>query len=95
MKSQGVLRHKIQYKLGMRSVQNCQIYFQNVHLPIDSLLPEATSYRRGVEKILMSSRFNVIFITYGVCIGVYRNAIAYTSNREQFKVPITSFQLVQ
>lgn len=43
----------------------------------------------------MSSRFNVIFITLGVCMGVYRTAISYTSNREQFKVPITSFQLVQ
>ena len=43
----------------------------------------------------MSSRYFVIFITYGVCMGVYRNAIAYASTREQFGQPISAFQLVQ
>lgn len=43
----------------------------------------------------MSSRFSVIFMTFGVCMGVYRNAIAYTSNREQFGVPTSSFQIIQ
>ena len=95
MKTPGVTRHKIENKLGMREVQNYQIYFKNVQIPTASLLPEATSYRKGVEKILMASRYNVIFITYGVCMGVYRNAISYASNREQFGQPISSFQLVQ
>lgn len=81
MKLPGIRKHKIQNKLGMREVQNYQIYFNNVHLSSESLLPEAKSYRKGVEKILMSSRINVIFITYGVCMGIYRNAIAYASNR--------------
>lgn len=43
----------------------------------------------------MTSRFYVIFITYGVCMGVYRNAIAYTSSREQFGQSVSGFQIVQ
>lgn len=95
MKSPGVRRHKIQNKLAMREVQNCQIYFENVALPLQSLLPEALSYRKGVEKILMTSRFYVVFMTYGVCMGVYRYAISYASNRQQFGNPISSYQLIQ
>lgn len=48
MKLPGITRHKINNKLGMREVQNCQIYFKNVSLTNSALLPEAVSYRKGV-----------------------------------------------
>jgi alkylation response protein AidB-like acyl-CoA dehydrogenase len=38
----------IKNKLGVREVQNCQIYFDNVHLNKEALLPEAKSYRKGI-----------------------------------------------
>lgn len=39
MKLPGIKRSKIQNKLAMREVQNCQIYFENVHLSNEALLP--------------------------------------------------------
>lgn len=48
MKLPGVRRIKIQNKLGMREVQNYQIYFDNVQLSEDAFLPEAENYRKGI-----------------------------------------------
>ena len=45
--------------------------------------------------MLKGSRINVIFITFGVCLGVYRNTVRYVSKRQQFGVPISSFQIMQ
>ena len=95
MKTPGIKKHKIENKLGMRCVQNYQIYFRNVQLPKDSFLPDAKSFRKGVEVMLKTSRINVVFITFGVCLGVYRTVAEYTSKREQFGVPISSFQIMQ
>ena len=79
----------------MRCVQNYQIYFQNVQLSKHSFLPDAKSFRKGVEVMLKGSRLNVIFITFGVCLGVYRNTAEYVSKREQFGVPLSAFQIMQ
>jgi glutaryl-CoA dehydrogenase len=76
-------------------VQNCQIYFEDVQLPEKARLPLATSYRDGIEQILTFSRFNIIFIAFGACLGVYRAARTYAVKREQFGQPIAGFQLVQ
>ena len=95
MKSPGIKKIKIENKLGMRCVQNYQIYFRNVQLSKHSFLPDARSFRKGVEVMLKDSRINVIYITFGVCLGVYRNTAAYVSKREQFGVPISSFQIMQ
>lgn len=79
----------------MRSVHNGHINFGNVKIPHSAFLPEAKSFRKGVESMLRSSRLMVNFITYGVCMGVYRNAAIYAASRQQFSKPISSFQLVQ
>lgn len=60
-------------------VENCKIYFKNVQLSKDSFIPDAKSYRKGVESMLKLSRLQVIFISAGVCLGIYRNAIAYVT----------------
>lgn len=65
----------------MRCVQNYQIYFENVQLSKHAFLPDAKSFRKGVEVMLKASRINVIFITFGVCLGVYRVMIDYVSKR--------------
>lgn len=48
MKLPGIRKLKIQNKLGMREVQNYQIYFDKVQLPEESFLPEAENYRKGI-----------------------------------------------
>ena len=45
--------------------------------------------------MLRQSRTQVLFIAFGLCLGVYREAARYTAQRQQFRVPTSSFQLVQ
>lgn len=78
MRTKGVTSNPIPNKYAFRIVQNCQIEFDNVQLPSACLLPGATSYREGVEKVLKHSRIIVIWNAIGGCIGVYKNALRYT-----------------
>ena len=94
-KHKGIKVEKIEKKLALRMVDNCKITFNNVQLPSDSFIPDAKSYRKGVESMLKLSRLQVIFITAGVCMGIYRNTIKYVTGRKQFGTPIASFQLIQ
>ena len=46
--SKGIKKMKIENKLGLRSLQNYQIYFENVKVPSESFIPDAKSFRKGV-----------------------------------------------
>jgi acyl-CoA oxidase len=46
--TKGVTSTPIPNKSAFRIVQNCQIEFNNVKLPMTSLLPGATNYKEGV-----------------------------------------------
>eukprot|EP01017_Pseudomicrothorax_dubius_P026320 TRINITY_DN2928_c0_g3_i1.p1 TRINITY_DN2928_c0_g3~~TRINITY_DN2928_c0_g3_i1.p1 ORF type:complete len:411 (+),score=95.07 TRINITY_DN2928_c0_g3_i1:117-1349(+) len=94
MKSEGVTSTVIKNKLALRSVQNCEIRFNNVFIPEEEKLPKATDFN-ATNQILRHSRVFVPWAALGVCIGTYDNAIKYLSERKQFGVPLTSFQLVQ
>lgn len=63
----------------MRCVQNFQLYFENVKLSSDSFIPDAKSFRKGVESMLRQSRTQVLFIAYGICLGVYREAAKHAN----------------
>ncbi len=45
--------------------------------------------------MLKLSRLQVIFITAGACIGIYKNTIKCVTERKQFDVHLVSFQLMQ
>jgi alkylation response protein AidB-like acyl-CoA dehydrogenase len=74
-KTKGITTTPIPKKYALRIVQNCQIEFDSVQLPFFSLLPKATSYKEGVEKVLKHSRIIVIWNAIGGCIGVYKSAL--------------------
>lgn len=95
MKLPGITSQVIKHKLPLRMVQNCHIHFNNVVLPEDSKLPKAVDFQKGTSVILKHSRVFVCWAAVGIAIGVYDNVIKYISNRKQFNVPISSFQLIQ
>ena len=57
------------------------------------MLAKATDFQKGTSKILLHSRLLVSWLAVGVGMGVYDNVIKFISNRKQFGVPISSFQL--
>lgn len=65
MKSPGVVTAPIKYKLPLRMVQNCQIYFKNVVVPAENKLPKATDFIKGTTVILKHSRSLVCWVATG------------------------------
>lgn len=59
------------------------------------MLAKATDFQKGTSKILLHSRLLVCWVAVGIVMGVYDNVIKFISNRKQFGVPISSFQLQQ
>jgi acyl-CoA oxidase len=95
MKLPGITTQVIKHKLPLRMVQNCHIHFNNVIVPEDCKLPKAMDFQKGTSVVLKHSRVFVAWAAVGIALGVYDNVIKYISNRKQFGVPTSSFQLMQ
>lgn len=95
MKLPGITTQVIKHKLPLRMVQNCHIHFNNVILPEDAKMPKANDFQKGTSVVLKHSRVFVAWAAVGIALGVYDNVVKFISNRKQFGVPISSFQLQQ
>jgi alkylation response protein AidB-like acyl-CoA dehydrogenase len=71
-------------KLAMRAVQNCHITLKDVVVAESQKLPHAIDFQRGTNRILKHSRVFICWIAAGIAMGVYDNAIKYTTERKQF-----------
>jgi len=91
----GLKTEKIEGKFALRSVQNANIFMEDVFVPEENKLPGATKFSDGVAVILASSRIFVSWAATGVVSGAYDAAIKYVRERKQFGRPIGAFQLVQ
>ncbi len=91
----GITIKKMQTKLSLRSVPNCDINFENVKIPKSSRLPKAGNFQESVSKALLFSRLGVSWGAVGMSIGVYDFAVKYCSERSQFGKKLVGFQLTQ
>lgn len=82
-------------KIGLRPVQNCHVELDNVKVGEEHKLPLAKNFQTGANVVLKHSRPIVCWNAVGVCIGVYDNAIKYTTARHQFGKPVAGYQLIQ
>jgi acyl-CoA oxidase len=94
-KHPGVNIVKIQRKLGLRMVQNGDIYLNNVKVGINLRLEKATNFNNGVNVVLNSSRTMLPWMATGIMSGIYEVCIKHLVHRVQFKVPLASFQINQ
>ncbi|PXA77625.1 acyl-CoA dehydrogenase [Auritidibacter sp. NML120779] len=81
-------------RIALRSVQNAEIYLNNVRVPNDYKLAYANSFR-DTNKVLKSARSVVGWQSVGLQMATFDIARNYSVSREQFGRPIASFQLVQ
>ena len=80
----GYKAEAIQNKLALRIVQNCHITMTDVIVPESQKLPHAIDFQNGTNRVLKHTRIYVCWIAAGICMGVYDNAIKYTTERQQF-----------
>jgi glutaryl-CoA dehydrogenase len=84
----------IHRKLSLRASVSSELVLDDVRLPADALLPEATGLR-GPLSCLNEARYGIVWGAAGAARACLESALGYAKERIQFDRPIASFQLVQ
>jgi glutaryl-CoA dehydrogenase len=90
----GFTTQDIHRKLSLRASVSSELLLDDVRLPADAILPEATSLR-GPLSCLNEARFGIIWGAAGAARACFESALEYSLDRTQFDKPIASFQLQQ
>jgi glutaryl-CoA dehydrogenase len=90
----GFTTQEIHRKLSLRASVTSELLLDDVRLPADALLPEATSLR-GPLSCLNEARFGIVFGAVGAARACFEAALDYSLERIQFDRPIASFQIQQ
>src|SRR5215216_6680681 len=85
---------KITKKLSLRASVTSELVLEDVHLPPDAVLPEASGLR-GPLSCLNEARFGIVFGALGAARDCLETTIDYAVSREVFDRPLASFQLTQ
>lgn len=92
---EGLTRGKEETKLGIKGSSTCQIFFENVKVPVENVLGDIGKGHKIAFNILNIGR---IKLAAGVVGGSKMGAsasIRYANERHQFKRPIGSFGAIQ
>ena len=82
-------------KIGMKSQDTCELFFDQVKVPKENLLGEEGKGFKIMMTELARERLSVALNAIGGAEGAIENTIEYTSTRTAFKQPIAAFQNTQ
>jgi acyl-CoA dehydrogenase len=91
----GVSRGKALDKMGQRSLNQGQIFFDDVRLPLDYLAVEPQGYAAAARMTLAHANAGMSAIFTGVAQAAYEHAHAYAHERRQGGVPLVRHQQVR
>jgi alkylation response protein AidB-like acyl-CoA dehydrogenase len=91
----GFSTQEIHGKLGLRASDTASLAFDDVEVGDEALLGEVGDGFKVAMSSLDSGRYSVASGCVGICQGCVDASVAYATERQQFGVPIASFQLVQ
>ena len=86
---------KKEKKMGIRSSPTMELVFENCRVPHANLLGEEGKGFKVAMKTLDGGRIGIASQALGIAQGALDAALAYTTQREQFSKPLSSFQGVQ
>ncbi|CAD6570303.1 MAG: hypothetical protein CYPHOPRED_003880 [Cyphobasidiales sp. Tagirdzhanova-0007] len=90
----GLTAPPIKNKLALRASITGSIYMEEVEVPKDNML-EKVSGLKGPFSCLNNARYGISFGVLGALEDCIERARDYALNRQQFNVPLASFQLIQ
>jgi glutaryl-CoA dehydrogenase len=90
----GFTANDIHRKLSLRASVTSELVLDGVRLPDSARLPEVSTMR-GPLSCLNEARYGILWGAAGAARACYECALEYALAREQFGVPIASFQLTQ
>jgi alkylation response protein AidB-like acyl-CoA dehydrogenase len=93
--SEGFSTQEIHGKLGLRASDTASIALDGVEVPDDAMLGEVGEGFKVAMSALDSGRYSVAAGCVGICDGCVDSSVAYSTERQQFGVPLARFQLVQ
>jgi alkylation response protein AidB-like acyl-CoA dehydrogenase len=91
----GVSRGKPLDKLGMRGLNQGELYFDNVEVPISHLLAGPDDYRELAYRMLCEANPHVACAAIGIARAAFEHAWEYAHRRKQGGLPIIQHQNVR
>ena len=91
----GVSPGKKENKLGMRASDTSSLVLEDCRIPEDHLLGNEGEGFVQAMKVLDGGRISIAALSVGIARGALDAALSYSTVREQFGKPISSFQLIQ
>jgi glutaryl-CoA dehydrogenase len=92
--TKGFTTQDIHKKMSLRASVTSELLLDDVRLPADALLPEATSLR-GPLSCLNEARYGIVFGAAGAARACFEAALEYAMERLAFGRPIAATQLQQ
>jgi glutaryl-CoA dehydrogenase len=92
--TKGFTTQDIHKKMSLRASVTSELLLDDVRLPADALLPEATSLR-GPLSCLNEARYGIVWGAIGAARACFEAALAYSQEREVFGRPIAATQIQQ
>ncbi len=92
--SPGFSAPEIKHKWSLRASVTSELVMDEVRLPADAVLPEATGLRAPLN-CLNHARYGIVWGAMGAARSSFESALEYARTREQFGRPIGGFQLTQ
>ena len=93
--SDGYSSQEIHGKLGLRASDTAEISLDGIEVPEEAMLGEVGDGFKVAMSALDNGRYSVAAGCVGICDGCVDASVSYATERQQFGVPIASFQLVQ
>jgi len=82
-------------KLGIRSSDTCELYFDNVQIPEENLIGSNGEGFKIALETLDGGRIGIASQALGIAQASLDASISYSKERKQFNKPIASFQSIQ
>jgi glutaryl-CoA dehydrogenase len=90
----GFSTQDIHRKVSLRASVTSSLYFDDVRLPQEAVLPGVTGMK-GPLSCLTEARFGIVWGVLGAARACFECALEYSQTRVQWGKPIGSFQLTQ
>jgi alkylation response protein AidB-like acyl-CoA dehydrogenase len=92
---EGLVRGKVEPKLGIRASATCEIELDGYRCPIENRLGEEGQGFRIAMTVLEAGRIGIAAQAVGIARAAYDAAVEYARERKAFGAPIGSFQMIQ
>lgn len=91
----GFVRTEIKQKMSLRASLTGELFFDEVFVPDENLLPGSTKGIGAPLSCLSQARYGIAWGAIGAAMACFDIARDYVLDRKQFQKPLASFQLIQ